>query len=102
MAIEISQKEYPTKSPDWSIIESPEAANAAWPENRPIMANSVVNICFIYFPCIGGLNVFFRLFRFRSLHCTTFYKKWFNKTSNELSRLKLRSKFWRGLTSCNA
>ena len=57
MAIEISQKEYPTKSPDWSIIESPEAASTAWPENRLTTAKHSVKSCFIYLPCIGGLNV---------------------------------------------
>ena len=49
MAIEISQKEYPTKSPDWSIIESPEA---------------------------GGLNV---SIRFRSNGITIFSHTWFKK-----------------------
>ena len=76
MAIEISQKEYPTKSPDWSIIESPEAASTAWPENRLTTAKHSVKSCFIYLPCIGGLNV---SFRFRSLYITTFLHTWFKK-----------------------
>ena len=69
MAIDISQKEYPTKSPDWSIIESPEAASTAWPENRLTTAKHSVKSCFIYLPCIGGLNV---SIRFRSYGITTF------------------------------
>jgi hypothetical protein len=30
-AIDINQNEYPTKSPDWSIPESPEAASVVCP-----------------------------------------------------------------------
>lgn len=87
MAMEISQKEYPTKSPDWSIIESPEAASTAWPENRLTTAKHSVKSCFIYFPCIGGLNV---SIRFRSSFSTTFFHTWFKKNRNELSGLKVR------------
>ena len=89
MAIEISQKEYPTKSPDWSIIESPEAASTAWPENRLTTAKHSVKSCFIYLPCIGGLNMFIR---FRSHSGTTNIRRWFKKNRNELSGLKLRIK----------
>ena len=87
MAIEMSQKEYPTKSPDWSIIESPEAASTAWPENRLTTAKHSVKSCFIYLPCIGGLNV---SIRFRSYGITTYSHTWFKKNRNELSGLKLR------------
>ena len=99
MAIEISQKEYPTKSPDWSIIESPEAASAAWPENRPITAKHSVNNCFINLPCIGGLNMFIR---FRSNGVTTNFYRWFKKNRNELSGLKLRISKAFYFTGCNA
>ena len=87
MAIEISQKEYPTKSPDWSIIESPEAAKTTWPENRLTTAKHSVNNCFINLPCIGGLNI---SIRFRSTLTTIFSTKWFKKYRVELSGSKLR------------
>ena len=87
MAIEISQKEYPTKSPDWSIIESPEAASTAWPENRLTTAKHSVKSCFIYLPCIGGLK-FQSAFAVNGLR--VFSTPGSKKNRNELSGLKLR------------
>lgn len=54
MAIEISQNEYPTKSPDWSIAESPDAASAAWPVSNPTEASRVIKVFFILLPCNVG------------------------------------------------
>jgi len=62
-AIDINQNEYPTKSPDWSIPESPEAASVDCPTSSSD-TNAPLFLAKAYFMGISLLILGFRFIIF--------------------------------------